>query len=85
MDQLIQLLSSGAVIAFLIVMAIGYFCWPALLVYAVISQSRSLRRIAIALEGPREVPAVGEFFAASRPAPIRRDQSGSIVPSAFGR
>jgi hypothetical protein len=84
-QYVVQFLFGSAFGIFILMMLIGYFCWPALLLYAVLSQSRSLRRIANALEGRPSLLASNEFFRARRPSPAQQRQSEPIVPSAFGR
>jgi hypothetical protein len=85
MSDLITFLTTGVGLAIVLAMIVGYFFWPILLVYAVISQSRSLRRIADAVErGVYDAPRAPGFPATQHPDPVIARDPG-IVGSAFGR
>jgi hypothetical protein len=84
-EQLIQFLFGSALGVFFLMMLIGYFCWPALLVYAVFSQSRSLVRIARATEAlASRVPDALSSGPLPASSPADRERARMSL-SAFGR
>jgi hypothetical protein len=84
-EPLIALLGGTVYLVFFVMMVLGIVCWPALFVYAIFSQSRSLRRIAAAMEHTAyDAPRAPVDPVAVRPEPVITRSPG-IVGSAFGR